>query len=82
MRDIVIAYCGPAAIPEDLWARWNADPGLLARGEDSGAALMFLLFASPFWRFGKNSFKLGWAAHLGGGAALCGAAIGLGQAVL
>ncbi len=30
MRDIVIAYCGPAAIPEDLWARWNTDPWLLA----------------------------------------------------
>jgi putative membrane protein len=30
MRDIVIAYCGPAAIPEDLWARWNADPFLIA----------------------------------------------------
>jgi len=30
MRDIAIAYCGPAAIPEDLWARWNTDPWLLA----------------------------------------------------
>ena len=26
----LIAYCGPAAIPEDLWARWNADPLLIA----------------------------------------------------
>ena len=30
MRDIVIAYCGSAAIPEDLWARWNADPLFIA----------------------------------------------------
>jgi putative membrane protein len=30
MRDIVIAYCGPAAIPEDLWGRWNGDPLLVA----------------------------------------------------
>ncbi|HTR11619.1 MAG TPA: cytochrome c oxidase assembly protein [Paraburkholderia sp.] len=26
----LIAYCGPAAIPEDLWLRWNTDPWLLA----------------------------------------------------
>lgn len=30
MRDGVIAYCGPAAIPDDLWARWNVDPVLMA----------------------------------------------------
>lgn len=30
MRDSVIAYCGPAAMPEDLWASWNADPFLIA----------------------------------------------------
>lgn len=30
MRDGAIAYCGPAAIPEDLWLRWNADPLLIA----------------------------------------------------
>jgi putative membrane protein len=30
MRDILIAYCGPAAVPEDLWARWNTDPLLIA----------------------------------------------------
>ena len=29
MRDIVIAYCGPAAIPQELWARWNCDPLLI-----------------------------------------------------
>src|SRR6185503_14461881 len=29
----IIAYCGPAALPDDLWTRWNFDPlliGLLA----------------------------------------------------
>ena len=26
----MIAYCGPAAIPEDFWLRWNGDPLLLA----------------------------------------------------
>ena len=25
----MIAYCGPAAIPEDFWLRWNGDPLLL-----------------------------------------------------
>lgn len=26
----MIAYCGPAAIPDDFWMRWNGDPVLLA----------------------------------------------------
>ena len=26
----VIAYCGPAAVPQDFWLRWNLDPVLLA----------------------------------------------------
>jgi putative membrane protein len=31
MRDtIVIAYCGPAAVPGDLLTRWNIDPLLMA----------------------------------------------------
>jgi len=30
MRDVVIAYCGPAAIPADLLTRWNFDPLLIA----------------------------------------------------
>ncbi|MGF6838406.1 putative membrane protein [Paraburkholderia youngii] len=24
-----VAYCGPAAVPESLWLRWNTDPPLL-----------------------------------------------------
>jgi putative membrane protein len=30
MPDPVIAYCGPAAVPELFWMRWNGDPLLLA----------------------------------------------------
>ena len=26
MRDILIAYCGPAPVPGELWSRWNTDP--------------------------------------------------------
>jgi len=26
----MIAYCGPAAVPEDFWIRWNGDPLLIA----------------------------------------------------
>ena len=25
----IIAYCGPAALPDDLWTRWNLDPLLI-----------------------------------------------------
>jgi len=30
MPDFMIAYCGPAALPDDLWTRWNVDPLLIA----------------------------------------------------
>lgn len=30
MSDPIIAYCGPAPLPADLWVRWNLDPVLLA----------------------------------------------------
>ncbi len=30
MPDSVIAYCGPAALPDDVWTRWNLDPWLIA----------------------------------------------------
>src|SRR6516225_4154195 len=30
MSHPLIAFCGPAAIPEDIWARWNTDPLLMA----------------------------------------------------
>jgi uncharacterized membrane protein len=37
--DTLIAYCGPAAVPDDLWARWNLDPLLIA----ALAALAFVV---------------------------------------
>lgn len=30
MSGPLIAYCGPAAVPDDLWLRWNFDPILIA----------------------------------------------------
>jgi len=30
MPDPMIAYCGPAPVPNDIWTRWNVDPLLLA----------------------------------------------------
>jgi putative membrane protein len=36
----VIAYCGPAALPADLWQRWNFDPLLL------GALGLFALWVA------------------------------------
>lgn len=35
----LIAYCGPAGTPQDLWLRWNADPLLLV----ALAALAFVI---------------------------------------
>jgi putative membrane protein len=36
----VIAYCGPASVPADLWSRWNLHPPLIA-----GLALLALAVA-------------------------------------
>jgi putative membrane protein len=30
MPDPLIAYCGPAAVPDDFWMRWNFDPLVIA----------------------------------------------------
>ncbi len=30
MPGSMIAYCGPAAVPSDVWARWNTDPVVIA----------------------------------------------------
>jgi putative membrane protein len=48
-----VAYCGPAAIPENLWLRWNADPLLLA-------ALAILAFVIASGR--SANARAGWAA--------------------
>jgi putative membrane protein len=49
----VIAYCGPAAVPEDFWLRWNGDPLLLA-------ALAGLAFAVG--RGHSANARAGWGA--------------------
>jgi putative membrane protein len=49
----VIAYCGPAAVPEDFWLRWNGDPLLLA-------ALAGLAFAVG--RDHSANARAGWGA--------------------
>ena len=53
MPDPMIAYCGPAAIPNDLWMRWNFDPLLMAML----AALAFMVGQRPFGQCAS-----GWAA--------------------
>ena len=53
MLDPVIAYCGPAAVPEDFWMRWNGDPLLLA-------ALAALAFAVG--RGHSSDARAGWGA--------------------
>lgn len=53
MRDGVIAYCGPAAIPADLPARWNFDPLLIAA---------LLLLAVVIARGRSADGRAGWSA--------------------
>lgn len=53
MREIVIAYCGPAAAPGELWSRWNTDPLLIA----ALVALALLVGRAP-----AGERRAGWAA--------------------
>lgn len=53
MREIIIAYCGPAALPETLWTRWNIDPVLIA-----GLIALALLVG----RSREGDRRAGWAA--------------------
>ncbi len=53
MPDPVIAYCGPAAVPGDVWTRWNLDPLLIA-------AVAALAFAAG--RGYSRNARAGWAA--------------------
>ncbi len=53
MREIVIAYCGPAAVPADFWSRWNTDPLLIA-------ALLGLALALISGR--SQNRRAGWGA--------------------
>ncbi|RZU01260.1 cytochrome c oxidase assembly protein [Rivibacter subsaxonicus] len=53
MKDAWIAYCGPAAVPDEFWTRWNADPLLIA-------ALALLAFAVARGR--ASNARAGWGA--------------------
>jgi putative membrane protein len=53
MREIIIAYCGPAAVPETLWTRWITDPVLIAG---------LILFALLVGRSREGDRRAGWAA--------------------
>ncbi|MBU8975865.1 MULTISPECIES: cytochrome c oxidase assembly protein [unclassified Lysobacter] len=49
----MIAYCGPAAIPGDVWTRWNFDPWLIA---------MLLFLAAALTRARAPHRRAGWSA--------------------
>jgi putative membrane protein len=53
MPYFLVAYCGPASVPDTFWLRWNTDPLLLA----ALAALAFVV-----WRGGSANARAGWAA--------------------
>ena len=48
-----IAYCGPAATPEDFWTRWNGDPLLIA---------MLVVLAVAVARGRAANVRAGWGA--------------------
>jgi putative membrane protein len=49
----IIAYCGPAALPDDLWTRWNLDPLLIG---------IFAVLAIAVGRGRSSDARAGWAA--------------------
>jgi putative membrane protein len=53
MPDTMIAYCGPAAVPDDLWTRWNVDPLLIA---------IFAALALAVGRSRSSETRAGWGA--------------------
>jgi len=53
MPDSTIAYCGPAALPDDLWTRWNVDPLLIA---------ILVALAIVVGRGRSSEAKAGWGA--------------------
>ncbi|HEY5803370.1 MAG TPA: cytochrome c oxidase assembly protein [Lysobacter sp.] len=48
-----VAYCGPAALPGDLWSRWNFDPLTI---------LVLLLLAAAVARHRAGNQRAGWGA--------------------
>ena len=53
MSDAAIAYCGPPALPDDFWARWNADPLFIA---------ILAALALALVRGRSANVRAGWAA--------------------
>lgn len=53
MQNGVIAYCGPAAMPGEIWLRWNTDPVLIA---------VLLALAIVVGRGGSANARAGWGA--------------------
>jgi putative membrane protein len=53
MPDAMIAYCGPAAFPDELWTRWNVDPLLIA---------IFAALAIAVGRSRSSDSRAGWGA--------------------
>jgi putative membrane protein len=53
MPDPMIAYCGPAPVPHDIWTRWNLDPLLMA---------MLAALALVVARGRSSDARAGWAA--------------------
>jgi len=53
MPALIIAYCGPAAIPDDLWTRWNLDPLLIG---------ILAVLAIVVGRGRTSNARAGWAA--------------------
>jgi len=49
----MIAYCGPAAVPDDLWTRWNVDPLLIA---------LFAALALAVIQSRSSNTRAGWGA--------------------
>ena len=77
----IIAYCGPAAVPDDLWTRWNLDPlliGILAvlaivvgRGRSSDARAGWAAIALMFDHLRLAALRAVLGAVFGAGAAPC-----------
>lgn len=53
MPEPMIAYCGPAPVPDEIWARWNFDPPLIA---------LLGLLALAVGRGRSSNARAGWAA--------------------
>ena len=53
LPNALIAYCGAAAVPADLWQRWNFDPFLIG---------VLVLLALWVGRGGSADARAGWAA--------------------